>query len=207
MEVKNNPSMEIVILETAEHLFLEKGFASTSTTEIAREVGCNQALIHYYYRTKENLFNLIFEKKFREFFQNIFDVENLNQMTFQNKLKHIIESHFDMVRKNSRVPLLIVNEFSRNPEMVAALKEKLKDVVAGLFKTLNEDLEAEIAAGRVRQLILIDLIFSVISLNISLFLLLPVAAEIMGMDEKQKEFVLNRRREEHVKLILNSLRP
>ena len=207
MEVKESLTMEIQIQEIAEKLFLEKGFASTSTTEIAREVGCNQALIHYYFRTKENLFNVIFEKKFREFFQHIFELENLEQLPFNEKLKHIIESHFDMVRKTPRVPLLIVNEFGRNPEMVAALKEKLKDVVAGLFKTLNEDLETEIAAGRIRQLILIDLIFRVISINISLFLLLPVAAEIMGMDEKQKEFVLNRRREEHVKLILNSLRP
>jgi len=207
MEDKENPTMEVLILETAEKLFLEKGFASTSTTEIAREVGCNQALVHYYYRTKENLFNLIFEKKFRQFFQYIFNIENLDQMSFQDKLKRIIESHFDMVRQNSRVPLLIVTEFSRNPEMVAALKEKLKDVVTGLFKTLNEDLEAEITAGRIRQITLIDLIFNTISINISLFLLLPVASEIMGMDDKQKEIVINHRREEHVTLILNGLKP
>jgi TetR/AcrR family transcriptional regulator len=207
MEIKNNPSMESIILETAEKLFLEKGFAMTSTTEIAKEVGCNQALVHYYYRTKENLFNLIFEKKFKQFFQHIFDLENLGQMTFQDKLKHIIESHFDMVRKNSRVPLLIVNEFSRNPEMVAALKEKLKGVVAKLFEDLNADLQFEIEAGRIRQIELIDLIFNTISINISLFLLLPVAAEIMSMDEQQKEIVINHRREEHVTLILNSLRP
>ncbi|MEI6555945.1 MAG: TetR/AcrR family transcriptional regulator [Paludibacter sp.] len=206
MEVKDNSSMEVLILEAAEKLFLEKGFASTSTTEIAREVGCNQALVHYYYRTKENLFNLIFEKKFRQFFQYIFNIENLDQMSFQDKLKRIIESHFDMVRQNPRVPLLIVNEFSRNPEMVAILKEKLKDVVAKLFEGLNTDLEAEITAGRIRQITLIDLIFSTISLNISLFLLLPVASEIMSMDEKQREFVINHRREENVKLIMNSLR-
>lgn len=206
MEVKDNSSMEVLILEAAEKLFLEKGFASTSTTEIAREVGCNQALVHYYYRTKENLFNLIFEKKFRQFFQYIFNIENLDQMSFQDKLKQIIESHFDMVRQNPRVPLLIVNEFSRNPEMVAILKEKLKDVVAKLFEGLNTDLEAEITAGRIRQITLIDLIFSTISLNISLFLLLPVASEIMSMDEKQREFVINHRREENVKLIMNSLR-
>ena len=206
MEVKDNSSMEVLILEAAEKLFLEKGFASTSTTEIAREVGCNQALVHYYYRTKENLFNLIFEKKFRQFFQYIFNIENLDQMSFQDKLKRIIESPFDMVRQNPRVPLLIVNEFSRNPEMVAILKEKLKDVVAKLFEGLNTDLEAEITAGRIRQITLIDLIFSTISLNISLFLLLPVASEIMSMDEKQREFVINHRREENVKLILNGLR-
>ncbi|MEI6753823.1 MAG: TetR/AcrR family transcriptional regulator [Paludibacter sp.] len=206
MEVKNNPTMEIVILETAERLFLEKGFAMTSTTEIAKEIGCNQALIHYYFRTKENLFNIIFEKKFKQFFQNIFIVENLDQMAFPEKLKHIIEAHFDMVRQNPRIPLLIVNEFSRNPEMVANLKEKLQGVVATLFESLNTDLQAEIAAGRVRQITIIDLIFSVISINISLFLLLPVAAEIMTLDEKQKEIVINRRRDEHVKLILNGVR-
>ncbi len=207
MEVKNNQSMESIILETAERLFLEKGFAMTSTTEIAKEIGCNQALIHYYFRTKDNLFNLIFEKKFREFFQHIFDLENLDKLTFTEKLKHIIESHFDMVRKNSKVPLLIVNEFSRNPEMLAILKERLKDVVSGLFKSLSDDLESEIAAGRIRQVALIDLIFNTISINISLFLLLPVASEIMMMTEQQKELVINHRREEHVTLILNSLRP
>ncbi len=207
MEVKDALNMENLILETAETLFLEKGFASTSTTEIAKEVGCNQALIHYYYRTKENLFNLIFEKKFREFFQHIFELENLDKLPFTEKLKHIIESHFDMVRQNPRVPLLIVTEFARNPKMVTVLKENLKDVVNELFKSLQDDLESEIAAGRIRKLTLIDLIFSTISVNISMFLLLPVASEIMGLDEPQKEFVINHRREEHVKLILNSLRP
>jgi len=207
MEVKNNQSMESIILETAEKLFLEKGFAMTSTTEIAKEVGCNQALVHYYFRTKENLFNVIFEQKFKEFFQHIFNLENLDKLTFTEKLKHIIESHFDMVRQNSRVPLLIVNEFSRNPGMVGTLKEKLKDIVTGLFVSLNDDLQTEISAGRVRQITLIDLIFSTISVNISLFLLLPIAAEVMEMDGKQKEIVINHRREEHVTLILNSLRP
>ena len=90
--------------------------------------------------------------------------------------------------------------------MVANLKEKLQGVVTSLFESLNTDLQAEIAAGRVRQITIIDLIFTVISINISLFLLLPVAAEIMTMDEKQKEFVINRRRDEHVKLILNGIR-
>ena len=60
MDIKENLTMEEVILETAERLFLEKGFALTSTTEIAKAVGCNQALIHYYFRTKDNLFNTHF---------------------------------------------------------------------------------------------------------------------------------------------------
>ena len=207
MDIKTEQSMEQSILETAERLFLEKGFKSTSTTEIAKEVGCNQALVHYYFRTKDNLFNTIFETKFRMFFQNIFDIENMGIMTFEEKLKRIIESHFDMVRQNSKIPLLIVTEFSRNPEMVGMLKQKLTGVVTSIFGSINAELQSEITAGRVRKIELTDLIFNAISINVSLFLLLPVAAEIMGMDESQKEFVINHRRDEHVKLILNSLRP
>jgi len=206
MEVKNNQSMESIILETAEKLFLEKGFAMTSTTEIAKEVGCNQALVHYYFRTKENLFNVIFEKKFKEFFQSIFELDNLNELSFTDKLKHIIESHYEMVRANSKIPYLIINEFSRKPEQVKELKEKLKFIPGGLFRKFNDELDSEIAAGRIRKIRMLDLILSVVSLNVSLFLLMPIASEIFEMTEIQKQMVIENRKSEHVIMILNSLR-
>ena len=52
------------ILASAEKLFLQKGFSATSTTDIARDAGCNQALVYYYFRTKGNLLNRIFDAKF-----------------------------------------------------------------------------------------------------------------------------------------------
>ena len=58
-----NQNIEERILWVAERLFLEKGFSGTSTTEIAKAVGCNQALIHYYFRTKEKLFWDVFTPK------------------------------------------------------------------------------------------------------------------------------------------------
>ena len=207
MEVKNNPTMEIVILETAERLFLEKGFALTSTTEIAKEVGCNQALIHYYYRTKENLFNHIFETKFRQFFRSIFELDNVKGLSFTEKLTYIIGSHFDMVRKNPKLPILIFNEFTRNPEMANSLKNKLEGVVNQITTSINSDLQNEIKAGRIREISLIDLIFCIISSNISLFLILPVASEILSLDNQQKEIIINHRRDENIRMILNGIKP
>ena len=52
--------VEEQILRAAEELFMEKGFDAVSTTDIARKVGCNQALVHYYFRTKDNLFLQVF---------------------------------------------------------------------------------------------------------------------------------------------------
>jgi AcrR family transcriptional regulator len=206
MDIKHEQSMEQSILETAERLFLEKGFALTSTTEIAKEVGCNQALVHYYFRTKDNLFNTIFEKKFRLFFQHVFELGNLDELSFTDKLTHIIESHFDMLKANPKLPLLIISEFSRRPEQVKILKEKLQEIPQKLFEKLNAQLEAEITAGKIRQTTLMDLVITMVSLNISLFLLLPIAGQIASLNEIQQQFMIEHRKQEHVTMIINSLR-
>ena len=207
MEDKPSQTTEEAILEVAERLFLEKGFALTSTTEIAKAVGCNQALVHYYFRTKDNLFNTIFEQKFKMFFQSAFEMINLEEFSFMDKLKYIIESHFDMVRTNSKLPLLIINEFSRRPEQLRILRDKLQAIPEKAFEKLNTELEVEIAAGRIRQISLMDLIMSTVSLNVSLFLLMPIASELMSLNDTQKQFVISHRRTENVNMILNSLRP
>jgi len=207
MEIKHDQSLEQSILEVAEKLFLEKGFASTSTTEIAKEVGCNQALVHYYFRTKENLFNVIFEQKFKLFFQGIFEMKNMGELKFQDKLKHIIETHFDLLRKNPRMPRLILNELSRRPDQISILREKLHLLPELVFTELNKDLQAEIKLGNIRNISLIDIIFSMLSLNIALFVMLPVAESLLQLNEFQKETLLDHRRSDNVEFILKSLRP
>ena len=207
MDIKSVQSLEQTILEVAERLFLEKGFALTSTTEIAKEVGCNQALVHYYYRTKDNLFNVIFEQKFKLFFQGIFEMKSLGNMKFQDKLIYIIESHFDLLRKNPGIPSLILNELSRRPEQITILREKLHELPEKLIIELNEELQLEIEKGNVREISLIDLIVTMLSLNIALFIMLPVVEKALQWDEVQKEFMISHRRSENVDFILKSLRP
>ena len=207
MDIQSEQSLEQTILEVAERLFLEKGFALTSTTEIAKEVGCNQALVHYYYRTKDNLFNVIFEQKFKLFFQGIFEMKSLGNMKFQDKLIYIIESHFDLLRKNPGIPSLILNELSRRPEQITILREKLHELPEKLIIELNEELQVEIEKGNVREISLIDLIVTMLSLNIALFIMLPVVEKALQWDEVQKEFMISHRRSENVDFILKSLRP
>ena len=207
MDIKNEQSLEQTILEVAEKLFLEKGFSMTSTTEIAKEVGCNQALVHYYFRTKDNLFNVIFEQKFKLFFQGIFEMKNMGKLKFKDKLKYIIESHFDLLRKNPGIPSLILNELSRRPEQITALREKLYELPEKLIKELNEELRLEIEKGNIRDISLIDLIVSMLSLNVALFIMLPVVEKALLWDVAQKEFMISHRRTENVDFILKSLRP
>jgi len=207
MEINNNPIMEDQILEVAEKLFLEKGFAMTSTTEIAKNVGCNQALIHYYFRTKDNLFNTIFEQKFKKFFVSIFELKNMSDLNFNDKLKFIIESHFDILRANPKIPALILNELSRKPDQLSILREKLFPLASQFLTELDDELQQEIKQGRVRNILLPDLIISIISLNITIFIMLPVAENILQINDVMKEFMIQQRRAENVDFVLKSLRP
>jgi TetR/AcrR family transcriptional regulator len=207
MDIKSEQSLEQSILEVAERLFLEKGFAMTSTTEIAKEVGCNQALVHYYFRTKDNLFNVIFEQKFKLFFQGIFEMKNMGDLKFLDKLKHIIETHYDLLRKNPRMPGLILNELSRRPDQISILREKLHLLPEQVFAELNEDLQAEIKHGNIRDTSLMDIIFSMLSLNIAIFVMMPVVENVLQLNELQKEILLEHRKSENVEFILKSLRP
>jgi len=207
MDTKSESSMEQSILDAAEKLFLEKGFALTSTTEIAKSVGCNQALVHYYFRTKDNLFNTIFENKFKMFFQEIFVMKNMEGLDFLQKLKLIIESHFDLLKNNPKMPGLILNELSRKPDQIDSLKEKLQSIPKKLFAELNEELQAEITKGKIREINLVDLIVTMVTMNVALFLMMPVVENIFMFTEKQKEFMIQHRRAENVDFILKSLRP
>ena len=207
MDIKPEQSMEQTILEVAERLFLEKGFALTSTTEIAKKVGCNQALVHYYFRTKDNLFNTIFEQKFRMLFENMYASQNFGNISFSEKVRHAVESHFDLLTNNPKLPLLVATELSRLPENLKNLRNKLQAVPFELFTRLNNELQQEIAEGRARQIELIDIIITMVTLNAGLFMLLPIANGILQLDEEHTKELLAHRRNENVQVILNYIKP
>lgn len=205
MAIKKNTTTEERILEIAERLFLEKGFAMTSTTDIAKVAGCNQALVHYYYRTKERLFEAIFEKKATLFFSTFLEIEQDN-LTFEEKLIRKISSHFDILRDNPRLPFLMINEFTTNPKRIRYLKEKLSKLPLIILNNMEKELKSEIKKKTLRPITLIDLIFTIISLNVTLFLAKPIIMEVASMTEKDFTKFLEYRKKEHIRIILTSLK-
>ncbi|KAA3142427.1 TetR/AcrR family transcriptional regulator [Alistipes indistinctus] len=206
MEQTQEQSMENIILETAERLFLDKGFALTSTTEIAREAGCNQALVHYYFRTKEQLFIRIFEEKIKIFAGAFFSIDE-KPGTFLEKLKRKIEAHFDIIARNPKIPFLLINEITTNPQRIQALHKSIGDYPTEIIRKMSEELNEAIARGEVRPITVLDLILTVLSLNVLPQLLRPILEEVMPLPPEEVQKLIARRKEENVKLIINSLRP
>jgi len=204
----NNKSTdkEQIILETATRLFLENGFAATSTTKIAKEAGCNQALVHYYFRTKEKLFESIFTSKFKYFISGMLDVGKEN-LPFEEKVRLRIENHFDMIRENPKLPMLLVYEFNTNPKRITTLKESLAGLPTLIFSDLQKEIDEEFSKGNIRNISALDLIYSILSLNISAFTIGPIFKEFTDTDDETYEKFIDSRREENTLTIINSLRP
>ncbi|MBF9017412.1 MULTISPECIES: TetR/AcrR family transcriptional regulator [unclassified Oceanispirochaeta] len=203
MEKENN--MEQDILVEAEALFLEKGFNMATTTEIAKRVGCNQALVHYYYRTKEKLFEAIFYKKLHVFISTFGQVDQ-RDLSFEDKLIHKIESHFDVLFENQKLPFMVLSEMIINPERRKSFKAMLSENSI-VFSQFVSDFEKEIQAGRIRKVSPIDILFNALALNLSVFIMKPLTMELLGLHEEGfNDFAMNRKKE-NVKAVLNSLKP
>ncbi len=206
MEIKNEQNMEQLILEVAENLFLEKGFAMTTTTEIAKIAGCNQALVHYYYRTKERLFDKIFEKKAKMFFTSFMQTNEEN-IPFEEKLKKSIEAHFNILIENPKLPFLLFNELTTNPKRLDSIKETLGSIPLEIVGKIHNEFQSEIEKGNIRPMNMVDFFITVASLNVFLFIAKPIISEIFCLSDKDYIEFLELRKQENIRIILNSLKP
>lgn len=194
--------MEEQILKAAEKLFLDKGYANTSTADIARQAGCNTALIHYYYRTKTNLFQTIFRHKFK-LFANSFIGNALTEPVFETKLRSVISAHFEFLRMNPKLPFLLMNEFSINPGTLTTLKGDLEGEVGSILARIQSEIDVQVAAGKIRAIRAVDLMINIGSLNVVTFLTLPMAIQLGVTDI---ENYIESRKTEIIRTILNSLK-
>ncbi len=194
------------ILQCAEELFLEKGYSLVSTTDIAKKVGCNQALVHYYFRTKENLFQQVFQEKFSKFLYIFTTFDDSNE-DFLTRLQKKIEAHFDLLVENRQIPFFVINELILNENRRDVLIRKIYSNNLGIYQKFDSELKAEIAKGRIRQISTIDLLLNVVSMNIIAFITLPMIESQFDYSETEISNYLAKRKKETVTTILYSLRP
>jgi len=198
-------STEQAILDAAERLFMAKGYALTSTTEIAKVAGCNQALVHYYFRTKGKLFEAVFERKFA-LFLSVFGQAASRSLPFESRIATLIGAHFEVLRSNPQLPFLIVNELLTNEKRLEEMAKKLTPVMKKALVSLQSELDAEAEKGTIRRVAAIDLAMTVVSLNAFFFLMNPIYSALAKPSDREREKMIEHRRQEHVDLVMKYLR-
>lgn len=131
-------STEDRIKEAARKLFTQKGFAATRTRDIAEEAGLNLALLNYYFRSKQRLFDLIMMENFRQFIEGI-SVNFVDaSLTLDQRIDKMVTAYIDFLTQFPDLPLFILNEIRGNPSKLATkIREELAPARSQLFQQLR----------------------------------------------------------------------
>lgn len=196
---------ELAILKAAEELFLEQGFEQTTTKQIAQRAGCNQALLHYYYRTKDNLFVQIFEEKAKFIATHFLDI-NLTAQTLEERISQMVELHFELFRKNPRLIPFLLKEVLSDPVRVAPILDKIKQYMVKIFGKIDEALHEEIEKGAARPVSTLNVILTLVSLDMAPFIIAPVLQRVLDLTDEQLDEQLDKRKQEVVEILLRQIR-
>ena len=142
MEENIIQSKEIQILESAEEEFFTKGYNGARTTSIAERAGVTHAMLHYYYRTKEQLFERILDKNMSHIATIMVAAISKTDLPFLERLKESITSHFDFVATNPLLPRFILNEIILQPERYEMMKNKLFTSSKEMFLNVQSEIDS-----------------------------------------------------------------
>jgi len=201
-EGKDN-NTEARIKEAARIVFLNKGFAATRTRDIAEEADINLALLNYYFRSKQKLFNLIMLDALKIFLSSIYNVINDTQLTFEEKLVSISSSYIDTLLVNPEIPLFILSELRNDP---AHLIENvgIRDLV--LQSDLIKQLLEKVQSGEFKPVNPLNFIMNIIGMTVFPFLASPILKILGNMDQKEFNTLIESRKEQIPKWVLATLK-
>jgi len=186
------PNNETRILEAAKTIFLKKGKDGARMQEIADKAKINKSLLHYYFRSKNKLFDAVFEYVFKNFSTNIFEVFS-EEISFQEKIKIFVASYIDVVAKNPFIPVFVINEL--NSKSTDKLVKQLKKI--GVRTDLIESqIKEEIKQGRIVPVNPRHLMIDIIALSVFPFVALPIFREMIfnGNDDEAQTFLEERKK-------------
>jgi AcrR family transcriptional regulator len=169
------------IKEAARKLFTQKGFAATRTRDIAEEAGLNLALLNYYFRSKQKLFDLIMRENFRQFIQGI-SVNFLDEnLTIDQRVDKMVTAYIDFLTKFPDLPLFVLNEIRGNPSKLAA---QIREEIAPARSHFFQQLQTAYKAGKI-GLDPFHFVANLVGLTVFPFVARPLLQRIINVDDEQ----------------------
>lgn len=187
-------STEEKILAAATKEFMQKGFDSARTTAIAKEAGVTHAMLHYYFRSKENLFEKIIDAKMSSIGELMLQSLSQSNLPLFERIRTAINRHLDFVSENPELPHFFIREVYSHPERIRKIGEALQVNATVLITELQKDIDEAAGRGECRRVNAEMLLLDIVSLNIFSFLAKPVLEVVLNdLLSDNKRFIEQRK--------------
>jgi TetR/AcrR family transcriptional regulator len=199
------------ILDAAHAVFVRRGTAGARMQEIAAEAGVNQALLHYYFRSKDRLSKAAFERAAAQFMPAVIRVL-ASDFALEDKVARIIDLELDHLARAPYLPGYIISEVAHHPErarqLIAAVTGRAPDEVGPhVVATLRKQIEARVRRGTMRPIAPDQFIVNLMSLCVFPFAARPMIQAMLGLDQREFDQFITRRRRDLPAFFLGALRP
>ena len=197
-----NINTEEKILKAAKAVFVKKGLDGARMQEIADEAGINKSLLHYYFRTKENLFESVFFDAYQKVIPNIIELMS-SEIPLFKKIELFAVNYMNLFYENPYIPGFLLNEMNHNPEKIIDLI-KSQGIDPGIIIRQIDD---EVAKGNIKPVDPYHLIVNMISMCLFPFVSAPILTSVIfeGDLEKYASFIKEREKEVP-KFIINAIK-
>jgi AcrR family transcriptional regulator len=195
------------ILNTAREVFLVRGKSAARMEEIAREAGVNKALLHYYYRSKDNIFRAVFTQVARELLKSILQKVDFDK-PLEELLRDFVTNHINVIRKGRKIFQFFFSELWMNRDEVLPLfREVLQGEEIPVYVRFFERIDQGVRKGEIRPVDPFHLLMNILSLDVFYFIAAPLFYSMSGFPtEKQKELE-EARADEVFRFVWESIRP
>ena len=202
MAKSKNKNTEAQILNAAKQIFQTKGMDGARMQEIADKAGINKALLHYYYRSKQLLFEAVFKNAFSLLAPQLSAVLN-DDSSIENKIKNFTSNYVSFIIKHPYLPNFIIQELNRNPEFILKLKENKDFPNLEKFKI---QLTKDVSDGIIKPISAEQLFINILALNIFPFVAKPLIMAFTNTNNKSYNRLMENRKTEVSNFIINSIK-
>lgn len=190
------------ILEAAKTVFQIKGMDGSRMQEIADKAGINKAMLHYYYRSKQLLFEAVFKHAFSLLAPQLNKILN-DDSSIEDKIRNFTFNYISFISKHPYLPNFIIQELNRNPEFAQNFSHTEGFPNIEKFKRqLNEDIEK----GIIKPIKAEQLFINILALNVFPFIAAPLLKTFINVDQTTYKQLIEQRETEVADFIINSIK-
>lgn len=190
------------ILDAAQEVFQKKGMDGARMQEIADQAGINKAMLHYYYRSKQLLFEAVFSKAFALLAPQMNKILN-DDSSIEEKVKNFTSNYISFISKHPYLPNFIIQELNRNPKFFEKIQKSAAFPTLEKFKS---QVEEEVEKGILKPIDGEQLFINIISLNIFPFVATPLIKGFLKIDDKAFKKMMEERKVSVSEFIINSIK-
>ena len=203
--MKQDRNTEQDIMEAARKVFQEKGYKEATMRDIASEANINMAMVHYYFRSKENLFFMILDDAFRLLVEKIVAVLINDELDIFEKIRTIVREYITFFTEKPYLPQFLMGEVIRNPEWIGKRMVKNMSFLT-VFRTFSDQLEKEYEKGTIRQISALSLLLNIISLCVFPAIIKPMVYQVTDCDSSVFDLVIEDRKTEVADFIIKAIK-